>query len=162
MVFWKNKSGVRKIYNHDKKYWDYEIINEPNWKPKHPTILTKDKLKTIDHNKYFTKKIININDIKNNINLYSNHNNKNNLDFNEYLLYKRYQLYKYVLNSYYILSKKFINKNIYYYDGNFQQLIYKYPELNRLKSTLKTSSNNINELGIIIYWEFVNSIIFIF
>jgi len=175
-MFWKNKGGVRKIYNNKKKYWDYEIINNPNWKPDKTEILTKNKILDLSYKDFFDN-ILSIDQIETlkekSKTEYNNYNNVDNFSsiktkFKLYLSYKKYIYYNVLENIIYdIISNLKTDKNVYFYNGNYNNLIKKYPAIHRIKSTGEIHiSDNIkkvisNDIGVFYYWEFKDGVIFV-
>jgi len=175
-MFWKNKGGVRKVYNSKGKYWDYEIIKEPNWKPKKSNPVTKERLLNMSYDEIF-KNVLSLSDINKLKNKYENDFlNYDKLSefssiktkFQMYFSYKKYIFYDILEHIVYdIISKTKTNKNIYYYNGSYDNILDDFPFMNRHKDVgeLKISDDIkktiSNDIGIFFYWTFKNSIVFI-
>jgi signal peptidase I len=164
------KGDVIKVWDPDKKYWDYEIIGDEKWKPSEKYAhITKKMLEQDDYKEWFNENDLStlekIQKYKDEIKKeYYNYSNINDLKKHVYM--KRYAMLELIENYFFYFIKKYPKKNIYRCNKITAELYVEKPSLERLKYRKEIEvPKEISEISgehfnIVNYWIFKNAIIF--
>ena len=167
IVSGKNR-GVEKKWDPDNKTWDYNLINDPNWKPK-TVFVTKKMLEQDYYDTWFNDDdLLSFDDIselkKKSKKDFENYDIKNNLK--RHISLKRYAYFISVETSFFYFFYKYKTKNIYYYNNDLDNLYKSNPSLNRLKyRTSIEIPDSIKKVSgddylLVNYWVFKDIVIF--